>query len=145
MLGPPGVGKGTYARILAQKYNIPKISVGDLFRRAINDETELGKKIERYVSSGDLVPDDIVIELVQNKLEGKDCEGGFLLDGYPRTVPQAKALEIINKIDIGLNFVAPDEVIMSRIGGRRTCSKCGEIYHDKNVPSKGIEPLQIGI
>jgi len=136
ILGPPAVGKGTYAGFLSKKYNIPKISVGDLFRRAIKDETELGKKIKDYVSSGDLVPDEIVIELVKNRLEEDDCKGGFLLDGYPRTVPQAEAMGKFKKIDAALNFVAPDEVIMSRIGGRRTCSKCGAIYHVKNVPPK---------
>jgi len=136
ILGPPAVGKGTYAGFLSKKYNIPKISVGDLFRRAIKDETELGKKIKDYVSSGDLVPDEIVIELVKNRLQGDDCKGGFLLDGYPRTVPQAEAMGKFKKIDVALNFVAPDEVIMSRIGGRRTCSKCGAIYHVKNVPPK---------
>jgi len=136
ILGPPAVGKGTYAGFLSKKYNIPKISVGDLFRRAIKDETELGKKIKDYVSSGDLVPDEIVIELVKNRLQGDDCKGGFLLDGYPRTVPQAEAMGKFKKIDAALNFVAPDEVIMSRIGGRRTCSKCGAIYHVKNVPPK---------
>ena len=136
ILGPPGVGKGTYAGFLSKKYNIPKISVGDLFRKAIKDETELGKKIKGYVSSGDLVPDEIVIELVKNRLEEDDCEKGFLLDGYPRTVAQAEAMGKFKKIDVALNFVAPDEVIMSRIGGRRTCSKCGAIYHIKNVPPK---------
>lgn len=136
ILGPPAVGKGTYAGFLSKNYNIPKISVGDLFRRAIKDETELGKKIKDYVSSGDLVPDEIVIELVKNRLEEDDCKGGFLLDGYPRTVPQAEAMMKFKKIDAALNFVAPDEVIMSRIGGRRTCSKCGAIYHVKNVPPK---------
>ena len=136
ILGPPGVGKGTYAGFLSKKYNIPKISVGDLFRRAIKDETELGKKIKNYVSSGDLVPDEIVIELVKNRLEEDDCKAGFLLDGYPRTVAQAEAMEKFKKIDVALNFIAPDEVIMSRIGGRRTCSKCGAIYHIKNVPPK---------
>jgi adenylate kinase len=136
ILGPPGVGKGTYAEILSKKYNIPKISVGDLFRKAIKDETELGKKIKGYVSSGDLVPDTIVIELVKNRLEVDDCRRGFLLDGYPRTVAQAEAMEKFKKIDVALNFVAPDEVIMSRIGGRRTCRKCGAIYHIKNIPPK---------
>jgi adenylate kinase len=136
ILGPPGVGKGTYAEFLSKKYGIPKISVGDLFRRAIKDENELGKKIKDYVSSGDLVPDEIVIELVKNRLEDDDCRKGFLLDGYPRTVGQAEAMKKFKKIDVALNFVAPDEVIMSRIGGRRTCSKCGAIYHIKNIPPK---------
>jgi adenylate kinase len=136
VLGPPGVGKGTYAGVLSKKHNIPTISVGDLFRRAIKDETELGKRIKGYVSSGDLVPDEVVIELVKNRLEEDDCKHGFILDGYPRTVPQAEAMMKFKKIDVSLNFFAPDEVIMERIGGRRTCSKCGAIYHIKNVPPK---------
>jgi len=134
ILGPPGVGKGTYAEFLSKKYSVPKISVGDLFRSAIKDRTELGKRIKDYVSSGELVPDEIVIELVKSRLEENDCKRGFLLDGYPRTVPQAEAMMKFKKIDVALNFVAPDEVIMERIGGRRTCSKCGAIYHIKNVP-----------
>jgi adenylate kinase len=134
ILGPPGVGKGTYAEFLSKKYGIPKISVGDLFRDAIKKRTELGKRIKNYVSSGELVPDETVIELVKNRLEEPDCKNGFLLDGYPRTVPQAEAMMNFKKIDAALNFVAPDEVIMERIGGRRTCSKCGAIYHIKNVP-----------
>jgi adenylate kinase len=134
VLGPPGVGKGTYSGFLAKKYGIPNISVGDLFRNAIKNQTDLGKRIKSYVSSGDLVPDQIVIELVKSRLEEADCKNGFLLDGYPRTVPQAEAMMQFKKIDVALNFVAPDEVIMERIGGRRTCSKCGAIYHVKNVP-----------
>jgi adenylate kinase len=115
ILGPPGVGKGTYAGFLSKKYSIPKISVGDLFRSAIKNRTELGKRIKNYVSSGELVPDETVIELVKNRL-------------------QAEAMMNFKNIDVALNFVAPDEVIMERIGGRRTCSKCGAIYHIKNVP-----------
>jgi adenylate kinase len=134
VLGPPGVGKGTYSGFLSKKHDIPNISVGDLFRNAIKNQTELGKRIKSYVSSGDLVPDQIVIELVKKRLEETDCKNGFLLDGYPRTVPQAEAMMQFKKIDVALNFVAPDEVIMERIGGRRTCSKCGAIYHIKNVP-----------
>ena len=134
ILGPPGVGKGTYAGFLSKKYGIPKISVGDLFRNAIKNRTELGKRIKNYVTSGELVPDETVIELVKNRLEEPDCKNGFLLDGYPRTVPQAEAMMQFKNIDAALNFVAPDEVIMERIGGRRTCRKCGAIYHIKNVP-----------
>ena len=134
VLGPPGVGKGTYSVIISKKYGIPNISVGDLFRSNIKNQTELGKKIKSYVISGDLVPDEIVIEVVKNRLEEADCKNGFLLDGYPRTVPQAEAMMRFKKIDIALNFVTSDEVIMERIGGRRTCSKCGAIYHIKNVP-----------
>lgn len=134
LLGPPGVGKGTYAGVLSKKYEIPTISVGDLFRKAIKKQTELGKKIKGYVSSGELVPDTVVIELVKNRLEESDCKNGYILDGYPRTVPQAEAMMKFNKIDIALNFFAPDNVIMERISGRRTCSKCGAIYHIKNMP-----------
>ncbi len=136
LLGPPGVGKGTYAGFLSKKYNIPNISVGDLFRNAIKNETPLGLKIKSYVSSGDLVPDEIVIELVKNRLDEPDCKRGFLLDGFPRTVPQAEAMLKFKNVDVALNFVAPDEEIMERIGGRRTCNKCGAIYHIKNVPTK---------
>ena len=134
ILGPPGVGKGTYSAVLSKKYDIPNISVGDLFRKAIKNQTDLGKRIKNYVSSGNLVPDEIVIDLVKNRLEEDDCKNGFLLDGYPRTVPQAEAIMNFKVIDIALNFVAADSVIMERIGGRRTCRKCGAIYHVKNVP-----------
>jgi adenylate kinase len=136
VLGPPGVGKGTYAKVLSKNHNIPTISVGDLFRNAIKNETPLGKKIKSYVSSGDLVPDEVVVELVKNRLDEDDCKQGFILDGYPRTVPQAEAMESFKKIDVAFNFFAPDEVIMERIGGRRTCNKCGATYHVKNIPPK---------
>jgi adenylate kinase len=136
ILGSPGVGKGTYAKILSEKYNIPRISSGDLFREAIRDETELGKKIEDYVSRGDLVPDEITIELVKERLERDDCENGFFIDGFPRTITQAEALEKFKKIDKVLNFVASEWVILSRLGGRRTCRKCGAIYHIKEIPPK---------
>ena len=136
ILGSPGVGKGTYAKILSDKYNIPRISVGDLFRKAIMDETELGKKIKDYVSRGDLVPDEMVIELVKERLQKDDCKNGFFLDGFPRTIAQAEAMEKFKKIDKVLNFVASDWVIMSRLGGRRTCRECGAIYHVKEIPPK---------
>ncbi len=136
MLGSPGVGKGTYAKILSDKYNIPRISVGDLFRKAIKDETELGKKIRGYVSRGDLVPDEMVIELVKERLREDDCKNGFFLDGFPRTIAQAEAMEKFKKVDKAFNFVASDGVIMSRLGGRRTCRECGAIYHVENIPSK---------
>lgn len=136
ILGSPGVGKGTYAKILSEKHNIPRISTGDLFREAIRDETELGKKIKDYVSRGDLVPDEITIELVKERLEKGDCSNGFFLDGFPRTVAQAEALEKLKKIDKVLNFVASDWVILSRLGGRRTCRECGATYHIKEVPPK---------
>ena len=136
LLGSPGAGKGTYAKVLSKKYGIPTISVGDLFRKAIKDETELGKRVKSYVSSGDLVPDKIVIEVVKNRLNNDDCKQGFLLDGYPRTVNQAEVMPTFKNIGIALNFVVPDQVITSRISGRRTCSKCGATYHIKNIPPK---------
>ena len=136
ILGSPGVGKGTYAKILSDKYRIPRISVGDLFREAIRDETELGKKAKDYVSRGDLVPDEMVIELVKERLQKDDCKNGFLLDGFPRTIAQAEAMDKFMKTDKVLNFVASDWVIMSRIGGRRTCRDCGATYHIKEIPPK---------
>ena len=136
MLGSPGVGKGTYAEILSDKYNVPRISVGDLFREAIRDETELGEKIKGYVSRGDLVPDEMVVELVKERLQEDDCKNGFFLDGFPRTIVQAEAMEKFEKIDEVFNFVASDRVIMSRLCGRRTCRECGAIYHVTNIPSK---------
>jgi adenylate kinase len=136
ILGSPGVGKGTYAKILSEKYNIPRISTGDLFREAIRDETELGKKIKDYVSRGDLVPDEITIEVVKERLGREDCKNGFFLDGFPRTVAQAEALERFKKIDKVLNFVASDKVVLARLSGRRTCRKCGATYHIKEIPPK---------
>jgi adenylate kinase len=136
MLGSPGVGKGTYAKILSDKYHVPGVSVGDLFRKAIKEETELGKRTRDYVSRGDLVPDEIVIELVKERLQEHDCRNGFFLDGFPRTINQAEAMQEFKKIDKALNFVASDEVIISRLGGRRTCNECGAIYHVENVPPK---------
>jgi len=136
ILGSPGVGKGTYAKILSDKYKVPRISVGDLVRKVIRDETELGKKIKDYVSRGDLVPDEMVIELVKERLQKDDCKNGFFLDGFPRTIAQAEAMEKFMKTDKVLNFVASDWVIMSRLGGRRTCRECGAIYHVKEIPPK---------
>jgi adenylate kinase len=136
LLGPPGVGKGTYAGILSKKYNIPHISTGQMFRDAIKEGSELGRKVEGFISKGDLVPDEITIEVVKVRLKEKDCNKGFLLDGFPRTIPQAEALEKIRKIDKVLNFVASDETITERLSWRRTCKKCGAIYHLKNIPPK---------
>lgn len=136
VIGSPGVGKGTYAEILSRKYNIPKISSGDLFHKAIREETRLGKEIGDYVSKGELVPDDIVIELIKERLAENDCRKGFLLDGFPRTITQVEAMEKSKVIHRVLNFVAPDEEVLSRLSGRRTCKKCGEIYHIKNRPPR---------
>ena len=136
LLGSPGVGKGTYADILSKKYKIPKISSGDLFHEAIRNQTELGKKVQDYVSSGELVPDEIVIKLVKERLGKDDCEDGFFLDGFPRTINQAEALDKFMKIDKVLDFVASESEIISRLSGRRTCKKCGAIFHVRNKPPK---------
>ena len=136
LLGSPGVGKGTYAGILSKKYSIPHISTGQLFRDAIKNKTELGKKVEEYVNRGGLVPDEIVIQIVRERLEKDDCKNGFLLDGFPRTIPQAEALEKFKKIDKVLNFVASEQEILNRLGGRRTCRKCEAIFHLKNIPPR---------
>lgn len=130
------MGKGTYAEILSKKYSIPKISSGDLFRGVIKDETTLGKEIKHYVSRGELIPDEIVIGAIKERLQKDDCKEGFLLDGFPRTIAQAEAMEEFKRIDRVLNFIAPDEEILSRLSGRRTCRKCEAIYHIRNRPPK---------
>lgn len=136
LLGSPGVGKGTYADILSKKYKIPKISSGDLFHKAIRNQTELGKKVQGYVSRGELVPDEIVIKLVKKRLEKNDCKNGFFLDGFPRTINQAETLDKFKKIDKVLNFFASEAEIISRLSGRRTCKRCGAIFHVRNKPPK---------
>ncbi len=136
LLGAPGVGKGTYAGILSKKYHIPHISTGQIFRDEIKKQSELGKKVESFIKKGDLVPDEITIEVVKVRLREEDCKKGFLLDGFPRTIPQTEALEKITKIDKFLNFVASEKTITERLSWRRTCSKCGAIYHLKNIPPK---------
>jgi len=133
LLGSPGVGKGTYAAAMKERLGVPHISTGDLFRENIKNQTELGKKAEQYVKSGDLVPDEITIGMLKERI--KD-EKGFLLDGFPRTTPQADALSEITRIDLVLNFVADHEVIIQRLSGRRICRNCGAIYHMKNIKPK---------
>lgn len=135
-IGPPGIGKGTYASAISRIYGIPHISTGDIFREEIEKQTELGKKVESYVKKGELVPDEIVIEVVKNRLQKEDCKEGFILDGFPRTIKQAEALEKFAKIDLVLNFYAPDEVIIERVSGRVVCPNCGAIYHLKFMPPK---------
>jgi adenylate kinase len=136
-LGPPGVGKGTIAKMLVDKYNIIQISTGDLLRAAVKEGTELGKKAKGYMDSGGLVPDDLVINLLKERIEKPDCKNGFVLDGFPRTIPQAEALTNSSvKIDKALYYKARRETIIQRLSGRRTCKKCGAIYHIVNIPSK---------
>jgi adenylate kinase len=135
-IGPPGVGKGTYAAAVSQRFGIPHISTGDMIREEIKRGSELGRKLKEYVERGLLVPDEIVTEMVRERLSREDCKRGFILDGYPRTLKQAEELDRITAIDLVLNFVAPDEVIIDRISGRRICRVCGAIYHVKYMPPK---------
>lgn len=128
-LGPPGAGKGTQAELLAQRLNIPHISTGDIFRENIKNDTGLGKKAAEYSSKGLLVPDEVTNAMVKKRLEKKDCSSGYILDGYPRTINQAKFLSTIQVIDNVINFVLSDNEIIKRITGRRTCVNCGAIYH----------------
>ncbi len=135
-IGPPGIGKGTYAKMLNQKYGIPHISTGDIFREEIAKGSELGQKVKYYVERGLLVPDEIVIEVVKQRLSRPDCERGFILDGFPRTINQAIALDNITKIDAAIVFEAPLSVIIERVSGRLICPNCGAIYHMSWKPPK---------
>lgn len=141
MLGAPGAGKGTQAKRIAAKYSIPHISTGDIFRANIKNETELGKKAKGFMDQGLLVPDELVLELVADRLSQEDAMKGFVLDGFPRTIPQATSLtETLEKINSGINFAidvsVPDENIVRRMGGRRACVKCGQTYHTKYLVPK---------
>ncbi|BAT72201.1 adenylate kinase [Thermosulfidibacter takaii ABI70S6] len=141
MLGPPGAGKGTQAKMLVEKFGIPQISTGDMLRAAVAEGTELGKKAKEYMDKGQLVPDEVVIGIVEERLKKSDCEKGFILDGFPRTVPQAEALDKIlekmgKKIDYVINIVVPDVEILKRLTGRRTCKQCGAMYHVIYNPPK---------
>jgi len=136
LLGSPGVGKGTYAKRISKIYDIPQISTGDMFREALKNQTEIGIEAKSYMDKGELVPDEITIKIVEERLKHDDCKNGFMLDGFPRTIAQANALSEISKIDKVLNFVANDEIIIERLSGRRVCSECGTIFHVKNIPPK---------
>ena len=136
-LGPPGVGKGTIAKMITEKYKILQISTGDLFRAEIKAGTPIGKKTESFISKGQLVPDEVTIDILKNRIEQPDCKEGFILDGFPRTIPQAEHLSKSTiKIQRVINFTANRELIIQRLSGRRTCSKCGAIFHVKNIPPK---------
>ena len=128
-LGPPGAGKGTVAVKVSSSEGIPHVSTGDLFRKAIKDQTDLGKKVKSILDSGELVPDDLTVSLVKERLDENDTANGFILDGFPRTIPQAEALDTITKLDMAINFVVPDEDLIARLSGRRVCSECGATYH----------------
>ena len=133
IFGPPGSGKGTYSSRLRSKLDITTISTGDIFREAIKQRTELGKRVQKYLDSGQLVPDKTVIEAVGNRITKSDCEKGFILDGFPRTVEQAKALEKVVKIDAIINLLVPVQIIIERLSNRRNCKNCGEIYNLKTM------------
>jgi len=140
-LGPPGAGKGTQAKILVERYGIPQISTGDMLREHRAKGTELGKKAQEYMDKGQLVPDEIILEMVKERLSQPDSEKGFIFDGFPRTVAQAEALdkllaEMGKKLDFALALVVPDELLVERLTGRRTCKNCGMIYHIKYKPPK---------
>ncbi len=128
-LGPPGAGKGTMASRLAQDQGIPHISTGDIFRANIKNQTELGKKVKTILDRGDLVPDELTIELVKDRLSQPDTGKGFILDGFPRTIPQAEALTSFAKIDNVINFVLTDEEVVKRLSGRRVAPTSGRTYH----------------
>ncbi|SFQ40143.1 Adenylate kinase [Lachnospiraceae bacterium XBB1006] len=138
MLGAPGAGKGSQAKVLSDKYGIPHISTGDIFRANIKEGTELGKKAKKYMDQGLLVPDELVCDLVVDRIKQSDCANGFILDGFPRTIPQAESLDAaLDQIDEAMDFAidleVADEVIVDRMGGRRACLKCGATYHLINM------------
>ena len=136
MLGAPGAGKGTQAKKIAEKYSIPHISTGDIFRENIKNGTELGKRVQGIMASGGLVPDEITIEMVKDRLSKDDTASGYILDGFPRTIGQAEALSGIDDIDAVLNFVLDEEEIVRRLSGRRLCKSTGRIYHIVSNPPK---------
>ena len=141
MLGAPGAGKGTQAMKIAEKYQIPHISTGDIFRANIKEGTELGKKAKSYMDQGQLVPDELTLELIMDRFQNPDCANGYVLDGFPRTIPQAEALtEALAKkgetIDYAINVEVPDENIINRMGGRRACLACGSTYHIVYAPTR---------
>lgn len=141
LLGPPGAGKGTQAVRIVEKYGIPHISTGDIFRDNIKRQTELGKKAQEYMNKGELVPDDLVIEIATDRLLRDDCKKGFLLDGFPRTVYQAEKLDEFmqahgGKIDHVINLEVEDDLLIFRLTGRRVCKQCGASFHVVNIPPK---------
>ena len=135
-LGPPGAGKGTIAKVAKEALGVPHISTGDLFRANIKNETELGKRVKEILASGGLVPDEITIKMVENRLSESDCEKGYILDGFPRTIPQAEALSKMSNVEGVINFVLSEEEILKRLSGRRMCPSTGRTYHILFNPPK---------
>ena len=145
IMGPPGAGKGTQSEKIVKSLNVPHISTGDMFREAISNQTELGKLAESYIKQGKLVPDEVTIGLVRERLAKEDCKNGYLLDGFPITIAQAEALKVLTKeisreVDVVINLNCDSSVLIDRISGRRVCKKCGNSYHIINK-----KPLQDGI
>lgn len=141
MLGAPGAGKGTQAKQIAAKYNIPHISTGDIFRANIKEGTALGMEAKSYMDKGELVPDELTVKILLDRVANDDCKNGYVLDGFPRTIPQAEVLndavtKLNDRIDYAINVDVPDENIIRRMSGRRACVKCGATYHIVNVPPK---------
>ncbi len=136
LLGAPGAGKGTQAEIIREKFGIPQISTGNIIREQVKSGSELGLKVKSVIESGKLVSDELVIALVRDRLKAADCANGFILDGFPRTIPQAEALAEISDIDVVLELYVPDETIVRRMSGRRTCPTCGATFHVEYNPPK---------
>lgn len=141
MLGAPGAGKGTQAKKIASKYEIPHISTGDIFRANIKNGTELGKKAKSFMDQGLLVPDELTVDLVMDRIQKEDCKNGYILDGFPRTIPQAESLDqalkaLGDKLDYAIEVDVPDENIVKRMAGRRACVHCGATYHIVHAPTK---------
>ena len=141
MLGAPGAGKGTQAKLIAEKYGVPHISTGDIFRANIKNGTELGKEAKEYMDKGLLVPDELTVRLLLDRVAQDDCKNGYVLDGFPRTIPQAEVLdkELIklgDSVDFAVDVDVPDENIIRRMSGRRACLNCGATYHIVNIPPK---------
>ncbi|MCR5651140.1 MAG: adenylate kinase [Lachnospiraceae bacterium] len=141
MLGAPGAGKGTQAQMIAKEKGIPHISTGDIFRANIKEGTDLGKEAKTYMDQGKLVPDELTVRILLDRVSKEDCKNGYVLDGFPRTIPQANVLDeelskLNDHVDFAINVDVPDENIVNRMSGRRACLKCGATYHIKHVPPK---------
>ncbi len=141
MLGAPGAGKGTQAKMISEKYNLPHISTGDIFRANLKEGTPLGLEAKKYMDKGALVPDELTVRILLDRVAKDDCSGGYVLDGFPRTIPQAEVLDkeltaLSDKIDYAINVDVPDENIVKRMSGRRACPSCGATYHIVNIPPK---------
>lgn len=134
VFGPPSAGKGTQAQKLSQKYGIPQVATGDLLRKAVADRTPLGLKVKEYLDQGKLGPDDLIVKIIRERLSKPDCKKGYILDGFPRTMGQAKELDRMTDIDLVLNIVVDPDVLVERAVGRRSCPKCGAVYHIKFNP-----------